>query len=420
MATIMSPATRLACAVAATLLAPAFGLAADGLAPGTYDPLPAGYSLSYDKDRWTDEFSVFHMAVAQPFGVIGSGFAASDDPRLRPLTRLDSSWNLTAPVLDLPMRLGDGVSSAGFWDQPARMGGIQFGSYQPSLPEVVAPPSVVAQPYETVGPGAATTSRFIDHLRTLVQFQKPSLAPAGQGDFSVESGRLRENFELRSADYGPWVTSGTYRYGVTTTTTLDGQIAQVSGQQNFVGVGLTEGLGALGLVSARVASSRDPDSSGWLARMGYDFSLDRFSLALRSHVQSPGFQDIGDSSLVEPFRQRTLASARMDLGSLGKISLASATQTYADDTRRDIVAVGHAMPFGSGGVLSTAAAYSPGQFGSSTLLLSFTYPFDYIAAPARKVNGAVNTALDRSIVDAFGQARLPTNGHWVNDRLILE
>lgn len=420
MANSMASATRLAGALAGLTLAWANARAADVLPAGTYTPLPSSYSLSYDKDRWTEEFSVFHMAVTDPLGVMSSGFAASDDPRLRPLTRLDTSWTLTTPWLGLPMRVGDGVSSVSLWDQPARVGGLQIGSFQPALPEIVAAPSIVALPYDVVGPAPLTTARYIDHLHTMTQFQRPLLQSAGQGDFSLESGRLRENFEVRSDEYGPWITSGTYRYGLNTDTTLDGQLAQVAGQQSFVGLGVLERLGPLGLVSARIASSRDPDSSGWLARMGYDYSHDRLSIAVRSHIQSSGFQDVGDASVVESLRQRTLATAGLDLGSLGRISLASATQTYSDDSRRDIVALSHAMPFGGGGIISTAAAYSPGQFGNSAVLLSFTYPFNYTEAPAHKVNSAVNTALDRTIVDAFGQTRIPTVGRSPGDRLIPE
>jgi outer membrane usher protein FimD/PapC len=412
---IMTPVVRLACVVAACGLA-ARAHAADVISEGAYVPVPAAYSLSYDKDRWSDEFSVFRMAVTDTYGVIGSSFAASDDPRLHPLTRLDSSWKLTAPLLGLPMQLGDGVSSAGLWDQPARLGGLQIGTLQLAPPEVVAPPASIALPYSVSGPASTATSPFIDHLRSMVQFQKQTLAPAGQGDFSVESGRLRENFEMRSADYGPWITSGTYRYGLNAATTVDGEVAQVAGQQSFVGLGVMEGLGPLGMVSAKLASSRDPQLNGWLARMGYDFNLDRLSIAVRSHIQSPGFQDVGDASLLESFKQRTLASARLDLGTMGKISLASASETYTDDTRRDILAVSHAMPFGGGGVVSTAAAYSPGQFGSATLLLSFTYPFNYLTGAPRKVDAAVSSALDRTIVDAFGQTRLPTPGRLPTDR----
>jgi hypothetical protein len=415
LADIMASAGRLAC-VLAGLMAAGTGCATEMAAPITYNPLPPGYSLSYDKDRWTDEFSVFHVSVSDQFGVVGSSFAASDDPRLRPLTRLDSSWSLSAPLIGLPMRLGDGVSSAGFWDQPARLGGLQIGTFQPAIPAVLAPPSAIAVPYEVVGPASVATGRVIDHLQSMVQLQKPLLASAGQGDFSLEAGRLRENFELHSADYGPWLTSGTYRYGVNTATTIDGQIAQVSGQQSFLGVGLLEGFGALGLLSATLASSHDPDSTGWLARMGYDYSHERLSIAVRSHIQSPGFQNIGDASVTELYRQRTLASAGIDLGSMGKISLASATETDSD-SRRDIVAVSHAMPFGGGGILSTAAAYSPGPIGTSAVLLSFTYPFDYITAPKHKIDGAVNAALDRTIVDAFGQTRLPAAGRLTADRL---
>jgi outer membrane usher protein len=409
MASIMAPDTRFACALGCALLAVSAAASSDIPMPSTYTTLPTDYSLSFDEARSTDAFSVFKMSVANGLGTLESGFAASDDPRLRPLTRLDSAWNWTLPLIGLPMRVGDGVSSVGFWDQPARIGGIQLGSMQPSVPPVVVPPAV-AIPEDTMGLNPAAPSRYGDRLRSVVQFQKPVLETAGQGDFSVESGWVRENFELRSADYGPWLTSGTYRYGVNTATTVDGEVAQVAGQQSVVGVGILEGLGSLGLVSAKVASSHDPDGAGWLARMGYDFSHDDLSIALRSHIQSPGFQDVGDTSLVEPFRTRTLASARVDLGPLGKVSLASAAETYTDDSHREIVALSHAMPFGSGGIVSTAAAYSPGQLGNSALLLSFTYPFGDLDGRSHPVSTAINSALDRTIVDAFGQTRLPATG----------
>jgi len=408
--TIMASANRLACALAALSLATHHALAADVLAPSPYTPMPSTYSLSYDPDSGSEAFSVFHMAVTDQFGVLSGGFAASDDPRLRPLTRLDSSWTMTAPLLGLPLRLGDGVSSAGFWDQPARVGGLQIGSFQPAPPEVVVPPSIAP----------LTASRTIDHLRSLTQSPQPSFEQAGDGDFSFEAGRLRENFELRSDDYGPWITSGTYRYGLNTATTVDGEIAQVAGQQSFLGLGVIEGLGSLGWLSAKFASSRDPDSTGWLARMGYDYNYDRLNIAVRSHIQSAGFQDVGDVSVVESPRQRTLATAGLDLGSMGRISLASATQIYTDDSRRDIVALSHAMPFGSGGIISTAAAYSPGQSGNSALMLSFTYPFDYLTETAHTVTSAMNGALDRTIVDAFGQARPPAVDAAARNKLTQE
>ena len=418
MAPIMALAPRLAYAAAGLLVLAQAARPSDVAQPSSYSQLPTGYSLSYDKDQWTEQFSVFHMAVADPMGKFDSGIAASDDPRLRSLTRLDSTWNMTTPLLSVPLRLGDSVSSAGLWAQPARMGGVQFGNYQPTLPAVVAPPSLLALPYDMVGPAAVTTSRIIDHTRALLQIQSEALVSAGQSNYSLEAGRLRENFEVRSGDYGPWITSGTYRFGVNAATTVDGQVAQVAGQQSFVGVGLLEGLGSFGVMSAKVANSHDADTSGWVARMGYDYTHERLSIAVRSHIQSAGFQEIGDPSTVEMLRHRTLASAGMDMGSLGKISLASATQTYTDETRRDIVALSHAMPFAGGGIVSTAAAYSPGQYGNTTVLLSFTYPFDYLEAPGRKINNAVNSALDRTVVDAFGQGRLPPSGRLATDRLI--
>jgi outer membrane usher protein FimD/PapC len=370
--------------------------------------------LSYDQNRWDDNYSVFNLAVADQFGTISSSLAASDDPRLRPLTRLDTSWGFGAPLLHVPARIGDTVSSSAFWDQPVRMGGLQLGTLAVSLPDVVRP-DVIFAPDVFAGPGAAafTSNHFIDRVRTVAQFQQQALENAGQANYSIESGRVREDFELRSNDYGSWLTSGTYRYGVSELTTVDGQFAQLGAQQSLVGLGVLEGLGSLGLVSARIANSRDSDSSGWIARMGYDFQRENLSFALRSHIQSSGYQPVGDISAVEPLRQRTLASAGMDLGNLGKVSIASATQTFTDDSRRDVLALSHAMHLAGGGILSTAAAYSPGQVSNSALLVSLTYPFDYVSAPVRNLAKEMDIALDRTVGDALNQTRFfPTTRLW--------
>jgi outer membrane usher protein len=401
MASIMAPAIRLTFSLAGLLLmSDGWAQVVDPLATSTAAPGP--YSLRLDQGRWAEDYSVFKMTVADGFGVIGGGFAASSDPRLKPVTRLDSSWTLTAPLAALPMRLGDSTSSSGLWGQPTRLGGVQIGTAPAGVPDVIAPPAAIAAPYETPGPSALAGNRFIEHLRSLIQFERQSLEKPGHADFSFETGRLRENFEMRSDSYGPWIASGSYRYGLNATTTVHGEAAQVARQQNFLGLGVIEGLGP-GLVSARVAGSRDPDAGGWLARMGYDYRQDGMSIALRSHIQSPGYLEVGDVSTVEVLRQRTLASAGIDLGAFGKISLASATQTYLDYGRRDIIALSHAIPFGGGGVISTAAAYSPGPLGSAALLLSFTYPFAFVAAQARSLDINIGAAVDRTLAGAFAQ-----------------
>ena len=376
--------------------------------------------LSYDQDRWSDGFSVFNLAVADDFGTVSSSLAASDDPRLRPLTRLDTSWGFSAPLVHVPTRLGDTVSSSAFWDQPVRMGGVQIGTLPVTLPQLVKPDLMLA-PDVFAGPGAAafTSVHFIERVQSVAQFELQSLQSAGQGNYSLEAGRIREDFELRSNDYGSWLTSGTYRYGLTELTTIDGQFAQLGAQQSLVGLGVLEGLGPLGLLSARIANSRDSETSGWVARMGYDFTRDNVSFALRSHVQTSGYQPVGDIAAVEPLRQRTLASAGMDLGSMGKVSIASATQTFADDTRRDVLALSHAMHVAGGGIISTAAAYSPGQVSSSALLVSFTYPFDYVSAPVRSLAKEMDIALDKTVGDALNTNRLlPVSHLWLADRSI--
>jgi outer membrane usher protein FimD/PapC len=394
--------------LAATLLPSMSSAAAAENAPLSAGEAPGGYALSYDRDKWVEGFSVFHMSIKDQLGAFDSTLLATDDSRLKALTRLDTSWSFSAPLLHMPTRLGDTVSSSAFWDQPVRMGGVQIGTLQPTLPAIVAP-SVILGPDLLNTPGAAlfTSTRFIDHVNTVAQLQRPMLVSAGQADYSLEMGRVRQDFELRSNDYGTWLTSGTYRFGITSATTIDGQFAQIGVQQSMLGLGVLEGLGAFGQVSARVANSRDTDGSGWLARMGYDFQHDKLNIAVRTHIQTLGYQAVSDIAAVEPLRQRTLASAGWDMGSLGKVSVASATQTFADETRRDVLALSHALPIAGGGILSAAAAYSPGQIANSAVLLSLTYPFGYWASPAVKLSSIVDSSLDKTVSNAFTQPRLP-------------
>jgi outer membrane usher protein FimD/PapC len=378
------------------------------------------YVLSYDRDKWTDEFSVFHLVVQEPFGAINSSMAASDDPRLHPLTRLDTALSFSAPLIHMPARVGDTVSSAYLGDAPVRMGGFQFGTRLPAIPDIVAP--VLLDPGFAPANGAAlvASSRIIEQVRTVSLFQQQALVANGHADYSVEAGRVREDFELRSNNYGPWLTSGSYRYGLYSQTTLDGQFSQLGAQQSVLGVGVLQGFGALGTMSAGLANSRALDSYGWLARMGYDYSRQNLSFVLRTRIQSPSYQSTADAvATSEPLRHRTMASAGMDLGSYGKISVASATQTLIDDSRRDVLALSHAMPLIGGGILSAAAAYSPGQFASTAWLLSFSFPFDYWRSTAG-FGAAGDLSMDKTIVDAFNQTRAANPNRGLSDRVPLQ
>lgn len=413
---------RIAHGAVVTVLLAAHTCMASTSAASSYNPLPGNYTLSPDSNYGSDEFSVFHMTVAEQFGVINSGFAASTDPRLRPMTRLDSSWSFTAPLFVTPVRLGDSVSSAAFWDQPVRLGGVQLGTLQPQLPAIVMPPILLTASDTLWGLAQSPTvnNRLVDHIHALQQFQKPILTAVGEADYSIESGRIRDNFEIRSNDYHQWLTTATYRYGLTADTTIDTQVAQVTGAQSVLGVGVAEDLGDLGLLSARVGSSRDAATYGWVARLGYDLDLNHLSFALRSHLQSARFQVVGDSALIEPLRQRTLASAGVDLGQLGKVSVASATQTYVDDSRRDIVAVSHAVAISGGGILSTAAAFSPGAAGNSALMLSVMYPFEFVASSRRQINGVVDFGLDKTIDAALNQVHSVSQAHFLPAQFYLQ
>jgi outer membrane usher protein len=371
------------------------------------DPLSRDYVVSYDKDPRSNRYAIFNASVAHPVGVTTATFAGTTDSRQSALTRLESAWSWSVPDSVARLRVGDGISNPGTWGHAVRFGGIQFGTAQGTRSDVITAPLLGASGVAVL---PSTADLLSDDLRNAVirgapfagmrpqvttpgnvniavndalgrsyvlsqpLFQSIALMPLGQSDFSFEAGRVREDYARRSDQYGSWLASGTYSYGLGKAATLDAHIATIDNEVSVMGLGLAERFGSLGLVSATMATSRTADSSGWLARMGYEVSINRVNFAVRSHLQSLSFQDLRATVGAEPLRERTLASAGMSIDHIGNVSIAGVSQTFGDGAREGVVALSHSVPLGATGLFSTAATYAPGMRNSS-VLLSVSYPF---------------------------------------------
>lgn len=407
---------------------------------GSYrTPFSPDYVISYERDARSNRYTVFDTSIAHDVGVTTTSFAASADPHLASLTRLESSWSWQLPDSGAKLRLGDGVSSPGTWGQAVRFGGVQIGTASNTRSDLVMSPllgssgmavlpstadllsaelrdavvrgsGIAPVVPQSVKPGSVNLlvndalGRSYVVARPL--FQSIALMPRGESDFSLEAGRVRENFGRRSDQYGAWLVSGTYRYGLGKTT-FDAHAAAIDNEISVMGVGLSESIGSLGLVSATMATSRTTDNSGWLARMGYEVTVDGVNLAIRSHLQSLSFQDLRVATVgIEPLRERTLASAGVALDRFGNVSVAGVTQSFGDGEREGLLALSHSVPIGYGGMFSTAATFAPGPAHGSAVLLAVRYPF---TAGKRKTSvvtrNMINNINDQNLVLVLDGAR---------------
>lgn len=402
------------------------------------DVLARGYAFSYDKNMRSNQYTIFNAAVADQVGETHASFAASADPRFGALTRLESGWGFHFSDSRTRMRIGDATSYPGTWGQAVRFGGIQIGTLQGTRADIIASPllgsaglAVLPSTGDVLGdnlrdaatrrasftgvmpqankPGNVSLALSDALGRTSIVsqplFQSIALMPHGQSDYSFEAGRVREDFARRSDDYGSWMVSGTYRYGLGKAATVDAHAATIENEVSVVGVGVAEKVGSLGLLSANMATSRTPESSGWLARAGYEVNVNQINFALRSRLQSASYQDLRANVGVEPLRERTLASAGLSVPHVGNVSVAGVTQRFNGSEREDLVAVGHSVPVGFGGSLSTAATYAPGPVSNSSVLLSFSYPFATRKQKTVNISNAINNVLDQNLMAVIEASR---------------
>ncbi len=387
----------------------------DPLAPQT--SLDRDYDLSYRPGDGSGRFTMFDLKHAEGRGTLSSSFAGSVDASAPVLTRLDSSWTTALPGTAAKFRVGDGISDPGSWGRAVRFGGVQLGTRSVSARTDLVTTSMLGQsgaafvpstadlflqsarapqlqplnrPIVTAAPtvtGNGLVSLALQdpfgRTRSLTQplLANTSLVQRGHSDYSVELGRVREDYALDSNRYGDWFASTTLRYGLSKSTTIEGHAAQLN-ENSVYGIDIAKQLDTANLLSAAYASSRDAEASGWLAKVGIEHRGPTVTLALKQRLQSSGFREFGNLPGVDDIQRRTLASASMKLGAFGNVGIAGATQVSSLNQHEDLYALTHSMSLGSFGQISTSAGYSSDNF--SSVLFSFVHSFSTTQPAAGK------------------------------------
>lgn len=284
--------------------------------------------------------------------------------------RYDTTWRYSDDERLLTYEAGDLVSGALPWSSSVRLGGVQLSRDFAVRPDLVtyplpqfageaAVPSSVdlfingyksssadlqPGPYTLTnipfinGAGEAvvvTTDALGRQVSTTVPFYvTSSLLQKGLSDFSVAAGTLRRDYGIRDFGYGPGVSSGSLRYGLSDNFTLESH-AEASNSLTLGGVGGNLRLGNFGVLNTALSQSRFDGDSGQQLSLGYQYSSERYSFSYQRLERRDQYADLTvvDSPYTTLSKRSEQATLSLNLNSWGSLGAGYFDVRAADDSR---------------------------------------------------------------------------------------
>lgn len=285
--------------------------------------------------------------------------------------RLDTNWSKSFPDKLLTVSAGDILTGSLSWSRSTRLGGLQFGSnfdLQPYMTTTPLPsffgsatlPSEVelyinglkqysgdvpAGPFEIntapsfsgVGNAQLVLKDALGQNTTLnfSLYDAQRLLQPGLSDWSAELGFVRENYGIKSFDYGNDIAAfGTWRYGVNNRFTAETHAEATDGLSN-AGVGGTWLLGdAGGVLSASLAGSKNGGASGSQYSAGYSWNNNRFNVGINAKGTHGEYRDVATKYGNAPARRSEQFSTGYNSQSFGSFGLSYNQVSYEEDTTK--------------------------------------------------------------------------------------
>ena len=264
-------------------------------------------------------------------------------------TRLDTTLSSDNLSQMRGFRLGDFISSSGMWGRPARMGGLKWGTdfslrpeyvthsmptmrgeaFLPSTVELmvnqnrIATAEVPAGPFEWGQLPVITGSGELRLVLTDIQGRQQEITQPylvserllrpGLGEFSLEVGRIREDYGLANATYGNLAAIGQYRLGLSDRWTAETRVEALQGQA-------TAGLGAAWMalpwlmLNGAAVTSRDGGEAGQALHLGAELRTPAWSARWRSERYSENFVQMGSETAEFPRRSSDQVSVLLPFG----------------------------------------------------------------------------------------------------------
>lgn len=253
--------------------------------------------------------------------------------------RFDTSWNYNDQTRLLSYTAGDLVTGALSWNGAVRMGGVQLSRNFALRPDLITYPvpsfsggaavpstvdlfinnakvdSAMLQPgpftFDTLplisGAGQATvvtTDVQGRQITTNVPFYVTNtLLRQGLSDFSLSLGKLRQGYGDDNFGYGRAASSGTFRYGLLDTLTLESH-GEVASGFTLGGLGSTFAVSRFGEMTTSATQSSFQGMSGQQFSVGYSYFARQFGVSAQRLQRSRGYADL---AVVEALDARPLA-----------------------------------------------------------------------------------------------------------------
>lgn len=392
-------------------------------------PAAAGGFLNYQISGQRIEGSHYAGAYAElgvfaAPGVFTNTAAFRAEPEEHTLVRLD-----TAFAHDLYERmeratLGDAISQSGSWGSATHFGGVSWGRDFSLRPDLVTTPllsvdgsAVVPSTAdifvngqkvatENLPPGPFVIDRLpaisgdgqvsvvvrdaLGREQRISQpfYSSPTLLSAGLSQYSVDLGRIREDYGLRSNRYGDWLAAVTYRRGLNSAITVEGHGEALADAARAVGLNVAARIAQLGVFNVTAASGGDVRTTGALLGAGFDRYGAHLSFAFSTAVTTEGYRQVASTASGAPqFKRRDLLQTGIALGRSGSLALAYARQTYFSSPAQRTYGVTYNWSIRDWLIANLSATRTESTDRADSYFLTFTKPLDRRRVVSAGING---------------------------------
>jgi len=339
--------------------------------------------------------------------------------------RYDTTWQFTDEQRLLTYEAGDFVTGALPWTSSVRVGGLQLSRDFAARPDLVTYPlpafageaavptslDLFINGYKSSttelqpGPYTLTNVPFINGAgeavvvttdalgrqvsTTLPFYVTSSLLQKGLSDFSVAAGSLRRDYGVRDFGYGPGVASGSLRYGLTDTFTLESHV-ETAESLLLGGLGGTMRLGNFGVLNAALSQSQFDGEKGHQTALGYQYNSQRIGFSYQRLQRHGDYADLSrvdtpDLQLSESSEQVTLS---VNLDRYGSVGAGYFDVRAGDGSRTRLINLSWSKPLWGATSLYLSANREVGD-SAWAVQAQLVIPFDFN-------NGTLAVSMERS------------------------
>ena len=394
----------------------------------TLEPTPAsrlGGYFNYDVNAvhtqgQTHTNGFFELGLFGGRGVATNTFLANDRDYSENVIRLDSTWTRDLPALRASFRVGDTISQPGAWGRSVRFGGVQWAtnfSTQPGfitfpLPamsgEAVLPSSmdlyvngmlrmrddVPSGPFSidnlpivTGGGEMQLVLRDMlgrEQVITQPFYASTALLKTGLHDYSYELGSIRENYGVRSNDYGRFLAVATHRLGLSDQLTAEARLEVLSGQQTL-GLGGAFLWDDMGVFRFSVAASNSDMGRGGLLRVGFDHQSPGFGFGVDTQITNAKFTQLGLYPNQPAPKQISRAFVSVPIRQYGSININYSYQDYRIRKKMQTISASYGVSIGRS-YLAVSAVRFFGEDPYTRFSLSLSRPLGRRTTASANVN----------------------------------